>query len=670
MIGNVVDFTWDEAGRMWAVETQDYPNNVLPDGEAGNDRILILEDTNGDGQADGVEVFADGLNLATSLAFAGGGLVVAQAPHIFFFQDTDGDDRADVKETIMTGWPRGDTHGTLSNFRYGLDNQVLASVGYNGFRGTVDGVTYERGDIGAGYFRFPADGSTLDYLARTSNNTWGVALSEDGYVFGSTANRRPSQHVHIPGRYYRAMGVREPVLPGIEDTPVIHPIRDIMQVDQFGMYTAGTAHEIYTARAFPAEFWNARAFVAEPTGHLIGNFELLPRGSTFDAKNRWSFMASRDQWASPVQVKVGPDGALWVSDFHTLVVQHNPTPDYGDDCCERGPGNAYETPNRDKLHGRIYRIAWQDAPTSTTSLQGAAPEHLVEALRDDNMFWRLTAQRLLVEQDQQDAIPALVEMASDHTVDELGLNPGALHALWTLHGLGAMAADGPSLDVARNALHHPASSVRRAALQMLPRDERLLDDILAAGILPDRSSPTEVEYTVPTTVLQDADAKVRVEALLAVSELPPSPRAQSVLSEVALSASNARDPWLPDAAAMAGVRQGAAWAVQLLGRDMPTDSLVEAGVGRTAGMMAQSFASDADRDAIVDLVEAAAAASSAIGVAVVEGVGAGWPEGAPPTFTPAQRAALAGAGRQSAELRVALNALAEGWGLSNGFSAS
>jgi putative membrane-bound dehydrogenase-like protein len=660
MIGNVIDFTWDERGRLWAVETSDYPNNVLPDSIPGNDRILILEDTNRDGLADRTTVFADGLNLATSLTFAGGGVVVAQAPHFFFLRDTDGDDRADEKVQVMTGWPRSDTHGTPSNFRYGIDNRILASVGYNGFRGTVDGVTYGRGDIGAGYFSFLPDGTGLDYLARTSNNTWGVAQSEEGYVFGSTANRRPSNYVHIPGRYYRSIGAWEPVLPGIEDSPDIFPVRGILQVDQFDMYTAGAAHEIYTARAFPPEYWNRAAFVAEPTGHVIGMFDLSPRGSTFDAKNRWSFLASRDQWVAPVQVKVGPDGALWVSDFYTLVAQHNPTPDYGASCCERGPGNAYETPNRDRLHGRIYRVVHEDAPSGTRSLARAGTERLVEALDDDNMFWRLTAQRLLVEQDRQDALAALVARVRDHTVDPLGMNPGALHALWTLDGLGALESEGDAVDAVRSALHHPAAALRRAALMVLPRDGRLESDIFDAGILPDRDSPTVVEYTVATSILQDADAKVRLQGLLALSELAPTDRIRRAVAATLLAPSNATDPWIPDAAGIASAALGVDFALELLADPRAQREGVAAGVGRAVGLMARPEAATGNVDGVVVLARQAVTLPVAMGQPIVEGLVRGWPEESSVSLTPSQRAALAGAARAApTEMREAFSQLTE-----------
>ncbi|MFW6202372.1 MAG: PVC-type heme-binding CxxCH protein, partial [Gemmatimonadota bacterium] len=657
-IRNIIDFTWDERGRVWAVETIDYPNDVLPEGEPGNDRILILEDSDGDGRADERTVFADGLNLATSLTFADGGLIVAQPPDILFFRDTDGDDRADERRVLFSGWPRGDTHGTVSNLRYGLDNQIWGSVGYNGFRGTVGGVEFGRGSdaisLGAGYFRFAPDGSFLDYVARSSNNTWGVGLSEDGHVFGSTANRNASNFVHIPGRYYRELLGRTPTLRSIANREDVYPLRNIFQVDQFGMYTAGAAHEIYTARAFPRAYWNRVAFVVDPTAHVVGMFELQEDGSGFRAENEWNFIASRDAWQAPVQVKVGPDGAVWVSDFYSLVAQHNPTPEG----MERGPGNAYETPNRDKRHGRMYRVTHEDSPAPrTTSLAGAAPAELVATLRDDNMFWRLTAQRMLVERGRSDVVPALIEMANDHTIDELGLNPGALHALWTLHGLGAVPDDADALAAARRALHHPAASVRRAALEMLPRDERLLDDILAAGILPDRNSPHEVDYTVGGGVLQDADPYVRMTALLTLSELSPSTRAADAIVELASVPQNARDRWLPEGVAIAGAHQGPDVAVRLLRRrPMTRDSAALAGIRTAVRLMAYHFAMRQDLDAALSLLEAVPDANPTVAEGVLVGIAGeaddgeegrgrpdpgGWPQGEPPTLSPAQREALA-----------------------------
>jgi putative membrane-bound dehydrogenase-like protein len=663
LIGNIIDFTWDARGRMWAVETNDYPSSFAPDTGAnafvGTDRILIIDDTNGDGIADRTKVYADKLNLATSLVLVKGGVIVGQAPLMLFLGDANGDDKADSRKILFDGFSRSDTHGSISNLRYGFDNRIWGSNGYNGFRDTVGKRVYVRGGLhsfGSGYYRFPADGSELEYLVRTSNNTWGIGLTEDNFLFGSTANSVPSVFSPVPIDYYRNAGIREPTAGvgafRISDRIDIFPNTDILQVDQFGNYTAGAGKEIYTARSFPREYWNRTSFVAEPTGHVIGMFDITDNGSSFREKNRWSFMASRDAWAAPVQMKVGPDGALWVSDFYTLVAQHNPTPDSNvykangnlRSCCRTGRGAAYETPNRDKLHGRIYRIMYDSArPTPTARLDNATPAQLVAALKNENMFWRLTAQRLLVDRGNRDVLPALIRLASDQTVDELGLNPGALHALWTMEGLGA-ARTGEGLAVVRKALYHPAASVRRAALQILPRNEQLVTDIMAAGILPDRSSPWPVEYTVASSLLEDPDAHVRIEALLALSELPANPRVASAAAEMLFVPDNARDQWMPDAIAIVGSKQGTDFLSGVLERRLPNDTASLSGIARAVNLTASSRASAAD-EALVQVVAGAGKLNAKIARSLLQGIENGWPDEKAPVLTDQQRAALRAAAK-------------------------
>ncbi len=125
--------SWDERGRLWIIESVDYPNKLLDDPhQNGNDQIKICEDTNQDGRADKFTVFADKLNIPTAIVNTHGGVVVACAPHLLFLKDTDGDDRADVREIILTGFGRGDTHAVTSNLRYGLDNWIWGVCGYSG----------------------------------------------------------------------------------------------------------------------------------------------------------------------------------------------------------------------------------------------------------------------------------------------------------------------------------------------------------------------------------------------------------------------------------------------------------------------------------------------------------------------------------------------------------
>src|SRR5690606_34014730 len=170
---------WDEKGRLWVIETVDYPNEVRQQDGVGSDRIKICEDTDGDGRADKFTVFAENLNIPTSMVFANGGVIVAQAPHFIFLKDTNGDDKADIRENIITGWGKSDTHAGPSNLRYGLDNRIWGVLGYSGFDGEVGGKHFK---FSQGVYNFSPDGKDLEYLARTSNNTWGLGFSEENDV--------------------------------------------------------------------------------------------------------------------------------------------------------------------------------------------------------------------------------------------------------------------------------------------------------------------------------------------------------------------------------------------------------------------------------------------------------------------------------------------------------
>ena len=430
-IGKPITMTWDHLGRLYVAETVDYPNEMQPKGK-GRDRISIVEDTDGDGKADRKTVFAEDLSIPTSLCYVNGGLIVAQAPDMLFLRDTDGDGKADERKTLFTGFGTRDTHAGPSNLRYGLDNWIYAIIGYSGFTGEVGG---ERHNFRQGFFRFKPDGSKLEFLRSTNNNSWGVGISEEGLLFGSTANGCPSVYMPIPNRYYESVrGMSPSVLANIADSNRFFPITEnVRQVDWHGGFTAGAGSALYTARTYPKQYWNKTAFVAEPTGHLVATFTLIPDGTDFHSHNAWNLVASDDEWTSPILAEVGPDGNVWVIDWYNFIVQHNPTPEG----YKTGKGAAYETPLRDKTHGRIYRIVAKDGkPSERPKLSKDDPKGLVAALKSDNMFWRLHAQRLLVERGGDDVASDLAKLIADRSVDETGLNGAAVHAIWALHGLG------------------------------------------------------------------------------------------------------------------------------------------------------------------------------------------------------------------------------------------
>ncbi|MEE2706751.1 MAG: PVC-type heme-binding CxxCH protein [Planctomycetota bacterium] len=532
--------SWDERGRLWVGETFDYPNELQPEGQ-GRDRIKICADTDGDGHADKFTVFAEKLSIPTAITFWRGGVIVQDGTQTLYLKDTNGDDKADERKVLISGWNMRDTHGGVSNFQYGMDNWIWAMQGYNHSQPTVAGKQHPYA-FRMGFFRFMPDGSALEFVRSTNNNTWGLGITEEGIILGSTANHNPSTYMPIANRHYETVSnFSSGNLGTIADTYKFRPITDrVRQVDQHGGYTAGAGHAIYTARTYPKQYWNRTAFVCGPTGHLVGTFVLNRAGSDFKSTNPSNLVASDDDWSAPIMAEVGPDGNVWVLDWYNYIVQHNPTPGG----YKTGKGNAYETDLRDKRHGRIYRLVYKRAePQKPMTLAGATPEQLVAALKHPTMHWRKHAQRLLVERGKQDVVAALAELVEDTGVDHVGLNVGAIHALWTLHGL---QAETNARQTVFRALSHPSAGVRRNAAQVVPPSHEATTAILAAGLL------------------EDKDAQVRLAAFLALAEMPRSSVAGAAIFDAIRQDSNANDRWIPDAATIAAAKHDAGFLKAVL----------------------------------------------------------------------------------------------------------
>lgn len=542
-IVNPVAFAWDERGRLFVVESVDYPNQLRADGK-GSDRISMCEDTNGDGRADRCSVFADNLNIPTGIVAVDGGFIVAQAPHFLFLKDTNGDGKADERKVLNSVWGIDDTHAGPSNLRYGHDNRIWGAVGYSGTHSETQGAFQN------GLYRMDIDGRNIEPIAQLNNNTWGLGLSEDFEVFGSTANNAPAWHVPLWRKY--VYGQHEELTPGMaarmENFPQVFPLtHNFLQVDAHGRYTAGSGFNLYTARAFPERFWNRSAFIGEPTAHLLGQFFLEEKGSTYSAKNQGSILASTDEWLSPVYADVGPDGQLWVADWYNFIIQHNPTPtkaSAGFDAVV-GEGNAHENPLRDGKHGRIYRIVAKEAPAyKPLDLSTANTAELVATLSNSNMFWRMTAQRKLVQEKRVDAVPALRKiLLGSPQLDAIDLDARTIHAIWTLQGLGSFTMTNKSNVAAiHKALQHPSPATRKNAVKAL----------LESG------SPADL--AAAATRLEDADTKTRLWATIALAQQAPSKKiAYQLLSARSLLT---EDPGVAQAYTLAALRHSDFyWAV-------------------------------------------------------------------------------------------------------------
>ncbi|RFC47785.1 MAG: Type 1 glutamine amidotransferase (GATase1/Cytochrome c, mono- and diheme variants) [Verrucomicrobia bacterium] len=521
-IGKPIALAWDDRGRCWVAETSDYPHGVKEDG-IGSDRIRICEDSDGDGRADKFTVFAEGLNIPTGLVFANGGLIVSQPPRFLFLQDTDGDDRADVRKEIMNGWGIGDTHAQASNLHHGYDNWLYGAVGYSGFKGTVGG---RQLDFKMGTYRFRADGSALEFLHQFTNNTWAHGDNDAGDQFGGTANGAPIFFGGIPDSA-KTEGMQLMTAKKINVIDAAHPITpNFRQVDVFGGYTAAAGSAFVYSNALPARF-QGKALVCEPTMKLVSVMDVRPDGAGYQAWDGMNLFASSDEWTSPVYAEVGPDGAVWIADFHNFIIQHNPTPsvERGGFKGTTGVGGAHENSLRDHSRGRIYRVIGKAAKPIRKSLAGAGPAQLVAALDDDVQYWRLLAQHKIVEA-RVDAAPLLTALVTANDG-----RTGAIHALWALQGLGALP-----LETHRAALLAKDARLRRNAVRALGSDAASQSLFFGAG------------------VVSDPDPGTRLAAMVKLASFPTTPEIQTLVKQLGADGKVRDDEWLKEASRLLSKR--------------------------------------------------------------------------------------------------------------------
>lgn len=525
-IMNPVDITWDDQGRMYVAVTTTYPK-IDP---SPTDRIILCEDSDGDGQADDFTTFAEGFSILTAISWINGGIIAAQAPNMYFLQDTDGDKVADTKRIINQGWGLGDLHGGPSNMKYGFDNRIYGCIGGGGNFS-------EDHNFRAGIWRMNIDGTRFTPISHLGDNSWGLSISEDFELFASSANRGPAKHVYAPYPYFDALGFKKSPAASIADSATIYPLTLTRQGDHFGSYTSATSFDVYTARSFPREFWNKIGFVGSPTGKLLGQFNLEPdhKGS-YIARNQGSFIASFDEHTAPIGGKIGPDGAVYMLDWNNLIMLH---------------GGEINSPFRDRTHGRIYRITHKEgSPSRQYELQDADTSTLLEALQSDNLFWRIMAQQKLVQGSRIDAIPELVRLAQDRRMDAAMLNTTVIHALWALHGLGQLdGSNSEALSVAHAALKHPSAGVRKNAVRVLP--------------ITDESTALLVD------MLNEPDANTLRNILLTLSTMPASDELGPKLYELKAQIGD-RHALLPPFN-LALIRHGTSLVDQLIAQCAPRD---------------------------------------------------------------------------------------------------
>jgi len=414
---NPVAMFIDEKGRFWVTESFEYPRR---EPGPGRDRIKVLEDTDGDGKVDKVTVFAEGLNIPSGIAVGHGGVWVANAPDILFLQDTDGDLKADKTEVIMTGFGRTDTHELPNSFTWGPDGWLY---GLNGVFNYCD-VTYGKDNPNAkpghpgwkftcALFRIHPRTREFQIFCEGTSNPWGLAINDKGDFFVSACVIDHLWHLTERGYYIRQGG------PYPAHT---WPIRSI--VDFTHQKAAYCGITWFDSDAYPAEYRNT-LYMGNIHGNCINADVVEPTGATYTGKPHPGFAAkadawkndqygvirktgdeknpkladllqANDQWFMPVVQKTGPDGCLYILDWYDQY-------------------HCYQDANADPAgidrgKGRLYRLRYKDTPYAKPfDLAKKSDDELIELLRDSNVFYRETAQRLLAERDTPEIYTKLLK---------------------------------------------------------------------------------------------------------------------------------------------------------------------------------------------------------------------------------------------------------------------
>ena len=465
---NPVAMAFDERGRIWVTESFEYPRR---EAGLGRDRIKILEDTNGDGRADSVKIFAEGLNIPSGIAVGHGGVWVANAPDILFMQDTDGDDRADKIEVVVTGFGRDDTHELPNSLTWGPDGGLYGLNGvFNPSRVESGGQVFE---FTCAMFRIDPKTRQFDLFAEGTSNPWGIAFDPQGHAFISACVIDHLWHLTETGYYHRQGGPYPPNTWKLESI--------VEHKHQMAAYCGLT---YFDSAAFPAEYRD-RLMMGNIHGNCLNVDRLERRGSTYRGIGEEDFLSAQDAWFMPVVQKVGPDGCLYVLDWYDRY-----------HCYQDAMADPQGV---DRGHGRLYRVVHEaTGRPASVSLAGLAPEQLVQYLSDSNIYIRETAQRLLAEQQCQGAVTQLEAVVLDASAP----HKTRMHALWSL-----VAGKALSVEMAAKLLADSDASIRswgaRAIGNLLPDNAQLA--AACAALAKDPSPDVQLQVAIAAAKLQHID---------------------------------------------------------------------------------------------------------------------------------------------------------------------
>ncbi len=501
----------DDRGRLWVAEAYSYPRKVAPD--QARDRILIFEDSNGDGRFDSRKVFIEKLNLVSGIEVGFGGVWVGQAPELLFIPDRDGDDKPDgPPEVVLDGWGSEDTHETLNSFTWGPDGWLYGCHGVftHSRVGKPGASDQERIPLNAAVWRYHPRKKRFEVFAHGTSNPWGLDWDERGRMFITACV--------IPHLYYVIQGGRYERQAGQHFNQYTYD--DIKTIADHRHYLGGNPHAgngrsssaggghahagamIYLGGDWPEQY-RGSIFMNNIHGSRLNRDVFKPQGSGFIGMHADDFLLANDSWSQIVSIKQAPDGGVYLLDWY-----------------DKNQCHHNEVDVHDRTNGRIFKITYGPPRKEELSLATAESRDLVTELAGDE--WKARhARRILQEREPNEE----TEDALEEMIEGFPPRPWVrLRALWTIH-----STSGLSTRVIRIALDDPDPSIRGWAIRLAAEDGK---------------PGPEVLKRYAAMAREDASPEVRLALASALARIPAVDRVPALEGLIA-RAGDAKDHNLP-----------------------------------------------------------------------------------------------------------------------------
>ncbi len=473
LLAKPIQMNFDARGRLWVATSAVYPQ--IKPGQAANDKVVILEDLDGDGKAEKTTVFADGLLIPTGIEPGDGGAYVANSTELLHLADLDGDGKADSRKVVLSGFGTEDTHHILHTLRWGPEGLLYfnQSIYIHSHVETPWGV---RRLGGGGVWQFRPESALLDVLAKGWVNAWGHHFDRWGQSFVTDGAGSKGINYVVPGASYESAPGAKRLLDGLNPGSPKY---------------AGA--EILSGRHLP-EDWRGDILTNDFRANNVRRFKLADDGAGYSSTNLANLITTRYPAFRPIDIKMGPDGAVYIADWYNPIIQHGEV--------------DFRDARRDHTRGRIWRVTAKGRPlVERPKLVDAPTVDLLEALKAPEDWTRHFAKRVLKERGKS-VLPELAAWVAKLDPADPEAEHRRLEGLWVYEGLDVVE---PAL--LSRLLDSPDPRARAAAVRVLSHWLGRVDDPF--GRLARR--------------VVDEAPRVRLEAVRALARAPESRSAEIAL---------------------------------------------------------------------------------------------------------------------------------------------